>query len=150
MFMLLPEKQFIEFQPPKPTLPRAEEHHIEWIKACKGGPRTEADFGYAATLTEGLLVGFLALRTGRRIEWDATSMTATGCPEADAFHQTGLSERVEAMSDRVRVGLVGSQFITSSPRRGAQGLSDRRVVRGGLAHAGQRGGVRPRPRDSAS
>jgi len=85
MFALLPRKQFMGYQPPKPFLPRAEEHHIEWIKACKGGPAAHSDFAYAARLTEGLLVGFLALRTGRRIEWDAKSMRAVGLPEADQF-----------------------------------------------------------------
>ena len=85
MFLLLPKKEFVGYRPPAPTLPRAEEHHIEWINACKGGPRAQSDFGYAATLTEGLLVGFLALRTGKRIEWDAKKMKARGCPEADAF-----------------------------------------------------------------
>ena len=85
MFMLLPTKKFLGFEDPKPILPRTEDHHIEWIKACKGGPRTESGFDYAATLTEGLLVGFLALRTGKRIEWDAENMKAVGCPEAEAF-----------------------------------------------------------------
>ena len=46
---------------------------------------TQSDFGYASTLTEGLLVGMLALRTGKRIEWDAKNMKAGGVPEADAF-----------------------------------------------------------------
>ena len=85
MFLLLPQKEFAGYKPPKPSLPRAEEHHIEWIRACKGGPRAESNFGYAASLTEGLLVGFLALRTGKRIEWDAKNMKAKGCPEADPF-----------------------------------------------------------------
>ena len=85
MFTLLPTKTFASFQPPKPRLPRTEEHHLEWIRACKGGPITQSDFSYAARLTEGLLVGFLALRTGRRIEWDARRMRAVGCPEADPF-----------------------------------------------------------------
>jgi predicted dehydrogenase len=85
MFMLLPTKKFIDYEAPKPVMPRTENHHIEWIKACKGGPRTQSEFGYAAALTEGLLVGFLALRTGKRIEWDAEGMKAIGCPEAEPF-----------------------------------------------------------------
>ena len=85
MFMLLPTKKFVGYEAPKAVLPRTENHHIEWIKACKGGPRTESGFDYAATLTEGLLVGFLALRTGKRIEWDAENMKAIGCPEAEPF-----------------------------------------------------------------
>ena len=84
-FLLLPRKQYADYVPPPPTLPRTTEHHIEWIEACKGGPRTQSDFTYAATLTETLLVGLLAQRTGHRIEWDAVGMRARGLPEADAF-----------------------------------------------------------------
>lgn len=85
MFVLLPRKAFDGFAPPAPTLPRPTEHHAEWIQACKGGPRSESNFTYAATLTEALLVGLLSVRTGRRIEWDATNMRARGVPEADVF-----------------------------------------------------------------
>ena len=85
MFLLLPRKEFIGYEPPAPTLPRTEEHHLEWINACKGGPPTQSNFAYASKLTEGLLVGLLAVRVGKKIEWDAEQMRATGCPEADAF-----------------------------------------------------------------
>ena len=85
MFLLLPRKEFIGYEPPAPTLPRTKAHHTEWIEACKGGPATQSNFEYASRLTEGLLVGLLAVRVGKRIEWDAAQMRATGCPEADAF-----------------------------------------------------------------
>jgi predicted dehydrogenase len=85
MFLLLPRTEFIGYEPPAPTLPRTEEHHIEWIKACKGGPATQSNFAYASKLTEGLLVGLLAVRVGKKIEWEAKQMRAIGCPEADAF-----------------------------------------------------------------
>ena len=85
MFVLLPRKEFAGYLPPPQTLPRVAEHHIEWIQACKGGPRTQSDFAYASVLTEALLVGLLAQRTGRRIDWDAARMRARGLPEADRF-----------------------------------------------------------------
>ncbi|HUS34485.1 MAG TPA: gfo/Idh/MocA family oxidoreductase, partial [Verrucomicrobiae bacterium] len=85
MHLLLPTKKFVDYKPPTPTLPRTPEHHIEWIRACKGGPKTESNFEYAARLTEGLLVGYLAQRTGKRIEWDAKNMKAKGVPEADQY-----------------------------------------------------------------
>ena len=85
MFLLLPQKEFIKYEGPAPTLPRTEEHHLEWINACKGGPRTQSDFAYASKLTEGLLVGLLAVRVGKKIEWNEQQMQATGCREADSF-----------------------------------------------------------------
>jgi hypothetical protein len=42
-------------------------------------------FGYAAVLTESLLVGDLALRVGKDLEWDAAKMAAVGSPQADAI-----------------------------------------------------------------
>lgn len=85
MFLLLPRKEFVDYKAPTPSLPRTKNHHHEFIQACKGGPATESNFGYASTLTEALLVGLLAIRTGKRIEWDARKMKAVDCPEADAI-----------------------------------------------------------------
>jgi predicted dehydrogenase len=82
---LLPEEKFRDYQAPRPSLPRApgESHHQEWLKACKGGPPAFCRFdGFAAELTEALLVANLALRVGRPIAWDADRMEARGCPEA--------------------------------------------------------------------
>lgn len=56
----------------------------EWVDACRGNGTALSTFGYAARLTEALLVN-LALRTGQSIEWDSASMRAVNCPEADRF-----------------------------------------------------------------
>ncbi|MBI3414576.1 MAG: Gfo/Idh/MocA family oxidoreductase [Verrucomicrobia bacterium] len=85
MFLLLPQKNFVGYVPPKPTLPRPVEHHQEWIQACKGGAPAGSNFAYASVLTEALLVGNVALRVGKKIEWDAAHMRAKKCPEADQF-----------------------------------------------------------------
>jgi len=87
-WLLLPEEKFRDYKPPEPTLPRApgQSHHQEWIRACKGGPPTFCGFeGFAAVLTEIMLVGNLALRTGKKIEWNAAKMEANQCPEAEPF-----------------------------------------------------------------
>jgi predicted dehydrogenase len=81
--VLLPESQYAGFQGPAPYLPRTIGHHQEWIQACKGGKPTGSHFEYAAGLTETVLLGNLAVRTGKHIEWDAKRMRAKDCPEAD-------------------------------------------------------------------
>jgi hypothetical protein len=58
-------------------------HSTEWIRARKGGPKTESSFDYASRLTEGLPVGYWAQRFGKRIDWDAERMKSKGLPEAD-------------------------------------------------------------------
>jgi hypothetical protein len=55
------------------------------LNACKGGPPASANFEYGAALTEVGLLGLVAMRTRKKIYWDAKSMKATNAPEADAF-----------------------------------------------------------------
>ena len=82
---LYPKSRRSEFQPPKPTIPRSIGHRPEWIKACKDHKPDDAKagFAYSGPFTEALLVGNLALRLQKRIEWDAAAMRAPGAPEAD-------------------------------------------------------------------
>jgi hypothetical protein len=60
-------------------------HHLEWIAACKGGPTPYSNFDIAAYLTEIILLGCVALRTGKKLEWDGPNMRATNAPEAAQF-----------------------------------------------------------------
>ena len=85
---LLPDETFRDYRPPEPSVARSSGHHAEWITACQGGPPAFCNFvAFGAPLTEVMLLGNLAIRTGQKIEWDAQAMRATGCPEADAFIQ---------------------------------------------------------------
>ena len=59
--------------------------HLEWIAACKGGPAGYSDFSIAAYLTEIILLGCVALRVGKKLEWDGPGMKATNAPEAAKF-----------------------------------------------------------------
>jgi len=85
---LLPADRFRDWKPPAPTVPRApsESHHQEWIQACKGGPPAFCNFiDFASGISETMLVANLALRTGKKIEWNVEAMKAYGVPEADPF-----------------------------------------------------------------
>lgn len=82
---LLPEKKFAKFQPPKPFIPDSIGHHREWVEAIRHGGSTTCHFAYSGALTEAVLLGNVAYRAGRRIEWDAANLRAKQCPEADLF-----------------------------------------------------------------
>ena len=56
-----------------------------WIDACKGGDPASSNFDYAAPLTESVLLGNVALRTGKKIHWDGPNLKATNAPEADKY-----------------------------------------------------------------
>jgi hypothetical protein len=59
--------------------------HLEWIAACKGGPTPYSNFDVAAYLTEIILLGSVALRVGRKLEWDGPGMKATNAPDAAQY-----------------------------------------------------------------
>ena len=92
---LIPESRMREYERPEKTLPRSPGHHREWIDACKAGKpeMAMAGFWYSGPFTEALLVGNLAVRLGRRVEWDSRTMRSPNCPEADnyvtKFYRTG-------------------------------------------------------------
>lgn len=81
----LPKEDFKEMKKPAPTLPRSPGHHAEWIRACKGGEKAMSNFDYAGPLTEFVLLGNLAMRLGKKFEWDTVNLKAKGCPEADPW-----------------------------------------------------------------
>ena len=60
-------------------------HHLEWIAGCKGGPTPYSNFDIAAYLTEIILLGCVALRTRKKLEWDGPNMRATNAPESAQF-----------------------------------------------------------------
>lgn len=75
------------------TLPRHSEastdndaaHHAEWIAACKGEGKALSHFEYSGPMTEAVLLGNVALRAGKKIQWDAKQLKVTNVPEANKF-----------------------------------------------------------------
>jgi predicted dehydrogenase len=83
-----------DFERPSQSLPRIpfeggsdQRQKWEFIKTITGEyePGTMSNFGYAGRLTETMLVGIVALRSavGKRIEWDAKSLTSPNAPEVN-------------------------------------------------------------------
>jgi len=74
------------------TIPRNEfegngdaRQHLEWIAACKGGKPCYSDFDIAAYLTEIILLGCVAMRVGKNLEWDGPNMKAKNAPQAAQY-----------------------------------------------------------------
>ena len=80
---LLPEADFTEWTPPTPTLARGSDIHREWLEAIKGGPKPASNFAHAGPFTEALLLGNVAMRSGRSLEWDPIGMRFPNAPDAD-------------------------------------------------------------------
>ncbi|WP_168564234.1 Gfo/Idh/MocA family protein [Crateriforma spongiae] len=84
-YQLLPEDKFADFQPPEPSIPDSIGHHAEWIKACKDGTPTTCNFDYSGPLTETVLLGNVAYRTGGAIQWDADNLKVTNDSQANQY-----------------------------------------------------------------
>ena len=82
-YRLYPLDKFKDYKLPEPTIARSIGHHKEWIKACKEGTPTTCNFDYSGALSEAVLLGNVAYRTGEALEWDAKTLKATNVPAAD-------------------------------------------------------------------
>jgi len=70
------------------SIPRIEwSHAVNWAKAAKGQAKSSSPIEYAAQLTETMLLGIVALRTGqgRKILYDGENMRVTNIPEANQY-----------------------------------------------------------------
>ena len=84
---LFPKALRHDFKAPPQAIPRSPGHYAEWVQACKERKPegAKAGFAYSGPYVESLLVGSLAVRLQKRIEWDAANMVARNAPEADAL-----------------------------------------------------------------
>lgn len=85
---LVPEADMQAFAPNRPPkkYPRVIGGPIkEWIDAILNKTQPGANFEYASKLTEVVLLGNLAIRLGKPIEWDSENLKVKGVPEADAL-----------------------------------------------------------------
>jgi predicted dehydrogenase len=84
--VLLPKNQFADFKNPEESIPRSPGHHKDFLEACKNPDRPAcSNFSYSGPLTEMVLLGVVAFRCGKRIEWDGPNMKATNCSEASEY-----------------------------------------------------------------
>ncbi|MDP6447161.1 MAG: gfo/Idh/MocA family oxidoreductase, partial [Pirellulaceae bacterium] len=81
--VLLPKEKFADFKGPDPYLPKSPGHHQQWIQACKTGSRTGSNFDYAGPFTEVVLLGNVAFRVGKSLQYDPAQMKVTNVAEAN-------------------------------------------------------------------
>ncbi|MFQ5806362.1 MAG: Gfo/Idh/MocA family protein [Phycisphaerae bacterium] len=85
---IIPHSKFREIGFAPEMLERSPGHAKEWVMACKGEKPInypKSNFAYAGPFTETILLGNIALRVGRRLEWDGENMRFTNVPEANEF-----------------------------------------------------------------
>ena len=68
---LLPEDKLKDFAPPPQSIPQSLGHHKEWVLACMKNEPTAplCNFSYAGPLAETVLLGTVAYRAGKELEF---------------------------------------------------------------------------------
>ena len=82
---LIPKSKMESTTLPPESIPPSIGHHREWIEACKGNGTTRSPFSFAGPLTESVLLGVVAVRTQRTLEWDSANLKINNVSEANAF-----------------------------------------------------------------
>jgi predicted dehydrogenase len=83
---LIPQAKMDAYHKPPKTIPRAKEHHQDWLQAIRNGARAGSDFAYGGPLTELALLGIIAIKLGgQKLEWDGQTGRFHNSPEANQF-----------------------------------------------------------------
>jgi predicted dehydrogenase len=65
-------------------LPPVGNFQQQWLDACKNPAlKTACDFEYSANMIEQMLLGLVAYRVGKKLNYDPTAGQVTNCPEAN-------------------------------------------------------------------
>lgn len=92
-----PESLATEFSEPPRSIPRVrggpvDENgnemggpYVEWLNAIRTGSPALSNFAQSGPFSETVLLGNLAVRLGKRLEWDAKNLRAKNAPEAAAI-----------------------------------------------------------------
>jgi len=82
---LLPEELARDYTGPMPYLERLTNSYTDWMRAAKEGIPACSNFEYSVPLTEMVLLGNVAVRTGQKIEWDNRKQMITNVSEANQY-----------------------------------------------------------------
>ncbi len=83
---IIPEAAMKAYTQPEKTIPRAKEHHADWLGAIREGRKAGSDFSYGGPLTEIAMLGVIALKMpGMKLEWDGPNARFTNCDEANQY-----------------------------------------------------------------
>lgn len=79
---LFPKANFVDYE--WADLPDTN-HYQEWVTAIRESRQPATPFAYAGPLTETVLLGNVAYRSGAEIEWDSDKLSVVNLSEANQF-----------------------------------------------------------------
>jgi predicted dehydrogenase len=86
--VLLPNRRgsdmtYYKPRPKEAVRPPMGNFQKQWINACKGDLKTDCDFDYGGKLIEMMLLGLVAYRVGKKINYDGANGRVTNNPDAN-------------------------------------------------------------------
>ena len=86
---LIPESRMRGYTtPPAPQRPSGDHVQpgvLQWVEACRGGAPSPGNFLNAWPISEAVNLYAVALRTGRKLQYNAESMKVTNLPDANRY-----------------------------------------------------------------
>lgn len=71
---IIPEEKMKAYKLPPKSLKRRSGTWGEWVEAIRGGEAAGCNFDWASIITEAVLLGNIAIRTDKKLTWDAEQM----------------------------------------------------------------------------
>ena len=82
---IIPESKMKAYKLPPKTLQRRSGTWGEWVEAIRGGQAAGCNFDWASIITEAVLLGNIAIRRGKTLNWDAESTKFTNDSDANKY-----------------------------------------------------------------
>jgi len=70
---------------PQASIPRSIGHHREWTNAIRTGGQTTCNFNYAGNLSQAVLLGSVAFKTGKKLHWNGKAGVITNVNNSAAL-----------------------------------------------------------------
>ena len=71
--------------PDDPISEDEEDRNDAWINSFKNNTQSPGSFIYAGPVTETILLGAVALRAGKRVDYNSAEMKITNIPDANKY-----------------------------------------------------------------
>lgn len=82
---IIPESKMRAYKLPPKTLKRRSGTWGEWVEAIRGGEEAGCNFNHASLITEAVLLGNIAIRTGKTLQYDDGQMKFSNNDAANKY-----------------------------------------------------------------
>jgi predicted dehydrogenase len=82
---IIPEEKMKKYKLPPERLKPRDSCVSEWFDACRGGEDPSCNFDVAGLITEVVLMGNIAIRTGKKLYWDSSKRRFKNSEEANEY-----------------------------------------------------------------